>query len=297
MEYKIEIYNGDSENRFLLGTKGNKPLVVMGINPSTADADKPDPTIRKVMGFAEKNGFDSFIMVNVYPQRATVPEKLHKQHDKIIMKENAERIKDILLKAENPIIVAAWGTNIEVRDYLKLCLFSIHLATEKYLRKKNVKWVHIGDLTKNGHPKHLLYQPYDSKFNEFDIEQYVSSLDANKEVESTESETCFITEIKMLDIPSSRNWKEIFDFAKTIDLSQFDLQTVAEQTIYLEKYFRKHNQIDSNLIPELRTVLFQYIISQKLERNNYPTVEQLLFMSSIVLKIHNIIYDKMWDER
>ena len=101
MEYKIEIYKGNRDNRYLLGTKGVRPLIVMGINPSTADAEKPDPTIRKVMGFAEINGFDSFVMINVYPQRATIPKELHKKPDKNIMQENAERIKDILIKHLN----------------------------------------------------------------------------------------------------------------------------------------------------------------------------------------------------
>ena len=207
MEYKIEIYKGNRDNRYLLGTKGVRPLIVMGINPSTADAEKPDPTIRKVMGFAEINGFDSFVMINVYPQRATIPKELHKKPDKNIMQENAERIKDILINAENPIIAAAWGTSIEIRDYLKLCLFSIHLATEKYLIGKIVKWVHIGELSKNGHPKHLLYQPYNSKLNEFDIEKYISALDRNRETKNTESVTFFKEDIKLSDIPSSRHWE------------------------------------------------------------------------------------------
>lgn len=306
MEYKIEIYNGDRTNRYLLGTRGERPLVVMGINPSTADADKPDPTIRKVMGFAEKNGFDSFIMTNVYPQRATDPKYLHKQADKIIMQENAERIKDILLTAENPIIVAAWGTNIEKRDYLKLCLYSIHLATEKYLRERNVKWVHIGDLTKDGHPKHLLYQSYESAFNEFDIEQYVSALDINnsKAVKTSEKKTIefepevfIIDDIKMVDIPSSRHWKEIFDFAKTVDLNKFDKQAISDQTNYIEKFYRNHNRIDSDSISELRAILLQYINTHRLDRNNHPTKEQMNFMSNIVLKIHNIVYDKMWEDK
>jgi len=298
MEYSIKIYNGDDKNRYLLGTSGKRPFVVMGINPSTADADKPDPTIRKVMGFAEKKGFDSFVMINVYPQRTTDPKDLHKQPDKKIMQENAEKIKDVLLKADNPIIVAAWGTSIETRDYLKLCLYSIHLATEKYLRERNVKWVHIGDLTKGGHPRHLLYQSYDSTFNEFDIEKYVSSIDkGDKKTFNIEPEYFIIDEIKIADIPSTRHWKEIFDFAKTIDSSKFDNQIISEQKNYLEKFYRNHNRIDSESIQEMRAVLLQYINSQKLNRNNHPTIEHMNFISNIILKIHDIIYDKMWEDK
>lgn len=57
---------GDNENmRYQLSKEGSNPLIVIGINPSTANESKPDPTMRKVMGLAEFNGFDSFCMFNV----------------------------------------------------------------------------------------------------------------------------------------------------------------------------------------------------------------------------------------
>ena len=43
-------------------------MYVIGINPSTANEEKPDRTIGRVMGFAEENGFDGFAMINLYPQ-------------------------------------------------------------------------------------------------------------------------------------------------------------------------------------------------------------------------------------
>jgi hypothetical protein len=120
-------------------------------------------------------------------------------------------------------------------------------------------------------------------------------LDTNNETKNTDNATFFVENIKISDIPSSRHWKEIFDFAKTIDLSKFDLKSIMEQSVYLEKYFKNHNQIDSASIPELRASLLQFVLSQKLERNNYPTFEQLSFLSAVILKIHNIVYDKMWE--
>ena len=56
------------ESRFQLKEEGgNNPLVVIGVNPSTATNKKLDFTVTKVMEYAERNDFDSFIILNVYP--------------------------------------------------------------------------------------------------------------------------------------------------------------------------------------------------------------------------------------
>ena len=62
-----------SEYRYILGTVGNKPIIVIGINPSTAEPDNIDNTIKSVERLALKNGYDSYIMCNVYAQKATEP--------------------------------------------------------------------------------------------------------------------------------------------------------------------------------------------------------------------------------
>lgn len=84
MEYIIDIYEIDELNkyRFALGSISEKTLFVFGINPSTADDKEPDPTIRKVMGFAKENGYTSFVMFNLYPQRATNPNDLPQEASK-----------------------------------------------------------------------------------------------------------------------------------------------------------------------------------------------------------------------
>ena len=49
------------------GAGGRRPLVCIGINPSTAQPGALDPTLKSVERLANANGFDSWIMFNVYP--------------------------------------------------------------------------------------------------------------------------------------------------------------------------------------------------------------------------------------
>ena len=65
-----------SEYRYILGTRGRHPLICIGINPSTAEPDHLDNTLKSVERIAHGNGFDSFIMFNVYAQRATKPDDM-----------------------------------------------------------------------------------------------------------------------------------------------------------------------------------------------------------------------------
>ena len=62
--------------RYVLGRVGRHPLVCIGINPSTAQPGALDPTLKSVERLAAANGFDSWIMFNVYPQRATDPNDM-----------------------------------------------------------------------------------------------------------------------------------------------------------------------------------------------------------------------------
>ena len=68
-----------TEYRYILGTVGNNPLITIGINPSTAEPEKMDNTMKSVERIAMGNGFDSFIMFNVYAQRATDPNQMNKK--------------------------------------------------------------------------------------------------------------------------------------------------------------------------------------------------------------------------
>ena len=119
MEYQITQYKCNDANnaRFILSNIKDKPLVVIGLNPSTADEEKPDRTINKVMGFAEGNDFDSFVMLNLYPQRATNPDDLHFEIDKNLLEQNILEIKNLLKKHNDITILASWSDKISSREY------------------------------------------------------------------------------------------------------------------------------------------------------------------------------------
>ena len=67
------LYLGDDTARFMLGEVGENPIICFGINPSTANDEKDDPTISKIRKIASENNCDGWIMLNLYPQRATNP--------------------------------------------------------------------------------------------------------------------------------------------------------------------------------------------------------------------------------
>ena len=67
------LYLGDDTERFILGESGANPIICFGINPSTANDIKYDPTILKIRKIASENNCDGWIMLNLYPQRATNP--------------------------------------------------------------------------------------------------------------------------------------------------------------------------------------------------------------------------------
>ena len=62
-----------SEYRYILGTRGKNPLICIGINPSTAKPDDLDNTLKSVERTARFNGYDSFIMFNVYASAPQTP--------------------------------------------------------------------------------------------------------------------------------------------------------------------------------------------------------------------------------
>ena len=175
-EYDIEKWlyapNFYSEYRYILGTRGKNPLICIGINPSTAKPDDLDNTLKSVERIALGNGFDSFIMFNVYAQRATSPDDMERECNPLLHKENLEAFRYVLSISKKPAIWAAWGAIIEKRKYLPGCVRDMLEAGEEF----GEKWYCAGAITKKGHPHHPLYLRKDEKIKPFDVKGYLEKL-------------------------------------------------------------------------------------------------------------------------
>lgn len=175
-DYDIEKWlyapNFYSEYRYILGTRGKNPLICIGINPSTAQPGDLDNTLKSVERIALGNGFDSFIMFNVYAQRATDPDAMERQCNMMLHRENLEAFRYVLSISKAPTVWAAWGTIIEKRDYLPQCLRDMLAVGEEL----GAKWCCAGAVSKKGHPHHPLYLRKDEKLKAFDIHSYLCAL-------------------------------------------------------------------------------------------------------------------------
>ena len=165
-----------TEYRYILGTRGQNPLICIGINPSTAAPDDLDNTLKSVSRIAAGNGFDSWIMFNVYAQRATRPDDMDRVCNERLHRENMAAFAYILSHiAENgvsPALWAAWGTIIEKRPYLPACVRDMARIGQEY----GGRWLCAGKCSAKGHPHHPLYLRKDEKTRDFDLNAYLEAL-------------------------------------------------------------------------------------------------------------------------
>ena len=174
MKYEIDLYETDEGNqsRFALGKTGNNPLIAVGLNPSTADDQKPDQSISKLIGFATRNGFDGFVMLNLYPQRTPYPEKIHRRRHSTLHIENLQHIGAVLEQQKALHVLAAWGSIIHVRPWLGQCLKDINTLAQA----SGAQWMQIGTGTAAGHPRHPSRASYRLSLCNFDISAYLHTL-------------------------------------------------------------------------------------------------------------------------
>ena len=171
----LYVPNSYSEYRYILGTRGTKPLICVGINPSTAVPDNLDNTLKSVERIALHNGYDSFIMFNVYAQRATSPDDMERCCNAQLHAENMRAFEYILSNVGEgirPAVWAAWGTIIEKRPYLPDCVREMVDIGRRY----GARWLCAGKRSAKGHPHHPLYLRKDEKTVDFDVESYLETI-------------------------------------------------------------------------------------------------------------------------
>ncbi|MBE6558043.1 MAG: DUF1643 domain-containing protein [Ruminococcaceae bacterium] len=169
----LYVPNRYDEYRYILGTRGKHPVICIGINPSTAAPDNLDPTLKSAQRIALANGYDSFLMFNVYAQRATRPDDMEKARNEWLHNENMKAFRYLLsIAGERPAVWAAWGSIIEKRGYLTDCVREML----EIGREADAVWLHAGPLSVKGHPHHPLYLKSDTPLEIFDTAAYLDGL-------------------------------------------------------------------------------------------------------------------------
>ena len=164
-----------TEYRYILGTRGRDPLICIGVNPSTAEPGNLDNTLKSVARIAAGNGYDSWIMFNVYAQRATRPDDMDRARSDSLHRENMRAFEYVLSRVGEgvrPAIWAAWGAVIEKRRYLPDCVRDMVELGQRC----GAQWFCAGACSVKGHPHHPLYLRKDEKVRPFDVEAYLNSL-------------------------------------------------------------------------------------------------------------------------
>jgi hypothetical protein len=128
------------------GGKSSGKVTFVMLNPSTADAEKFDPTVRRCFGYSRDWGFGSMEVVNLFAYRSTYPQHLKTAADPVGPENDAAVLKAV---KESDLVVAAWGVHgcLRARDAETLRLIA------------SVKDLYCLGTTKAGHPLHPLHQP------------------------------------------------------------------------------------------------------------------------------------------
>jgi len=170
--YDLYESNANDSARFLLGKKGSKPILIIGLNPSTANQVQSDVTVAKVETVSLNNGYNGFVMANLYPVRSTNPRNLPERCDESLFNANIEYIIKVIKKYKTCNIWAAWGGSISKRNYLRDSCIELAKRTKKY----SVQWLNYGRKTKKGHPPHPSRLSYSWSFEKFDIEEHCTNI-------------------------------------------------------------------------------------------------------------------------
>lgn len=170
------LFSEDGRYRYRLDRAGLgggyplRPVNMILLNPSTADAERDDPTIRRCMGFARSWGYDRLIITNLFAYRATNPSWLRRSeapvgelvpppfaHDRAVPVDRrgappyvCERNDLEIMRAarEAELVVVAWGA------YAAASVRAPHVAA--MLVEAGIEPMAFG-VTNEGHPRHPLY--------------------------------------------------------------------------------------------------------------------------------------------
>lgn len=152
--YRYRLTRDWAERPDLANPSPDRTLAFLMLNPSTADAVKPDPTIRRCIGFAIGEGFTAITVVNLYAFRTAKPKVLWKEAtDLRIGPDNDDYIR--LVAMTYPKVVAAWGAQAPSKHLEKRWHLARIAEVQELFKQMKAPLCCLGR-TKEGEPRHPL---------------------------------------------------------------------------------------------------------------------------------------------
>jgi hypothetical protein len=185
MKSRVNLYDGNEYERYVIGVSGSNPLYVIAMNPSIADHEVFDQTVIKLFGMAYLWGFDGCILFNLCPLREPDSLKLEEILDEDKRIKNLEMITSSIPAGST--VLATWG-DVSKNKVLSNSVKDIYTnLKDKCLSWKCVSYTDrkVGKdfpsfkkegLTKTGHPRHVSYLKQSGEFLDFNIDKYVEKL-------------------------------------------------------------------------------------------------------------------------
>ena len=258
----------------------DKELVLfIGLNPSIADSEKDDPTVRRCIEYVKSWGYGGLYMANLFALRSRNPDNILKNKNPIGAN-NDKHIQELLEKTNFHLV--AWGDKGNICNRNKEVLSMI-------------KKPYCLALTKKGNPRHPLY----AKKNSDPISFRKGSKGVIREIPNES--------LTVLDLPSiDSSFDELSRFALTFNGYEYwgSLKKCAQVAKRVDAAYAQGQKIPSSMA-DLRTALFfeQRSIRHSdcamritkedgtvIEiKNDAQIADTLLYMQAIIKKMHEII--------
>lgn len=151
---RIALFSDCDRFRYELLIRWNpdKPLVAnCGLNPSTADEFKNDPTVHRDIKRADDLGYGSLLKVNLFAYRSPSPKEMMSAPDPYGDWVSTQSLLDSIQKHDAQMVIAAWGNH------------GSHMGRSSQFRSacigRGIR-LYKYEINRTGEPVHPLYKPY-----------------------------------------------------------------------------------------------------------------------------------------
>ena len=155
----------------------NRTLLFIGLNPSIADANFNDQTLRRLLQICRFLGYGKLVVLNLFSRVSKSPKQLQLCSDPIGKENNNFLSAYTFIWSRNYFwdLCFGWGRkgSLYQRDKFVIELLRIYLVTRSTFCKEALGPLAFG-LTKDGDPRHPLYLPSESVLRPFDWQEKFS---------------------------------------------------------------------------------------------------------------------------